>query len=104
MPLLPRAAMIAVLSLGACAPHDPRADRVLALKGDAARGEALYRSVCATCHKSEKGWAMTFDLLGHAGVMSMVIDGVPKSPMPAFAAWPDQSLADVHAYMSRRGR
>lgn len=104
MPSLQQAVLVAALSLGACAPHDPRADRVLAVKGDAARGEALYRSVCTNCHKSEKGWGMTIDLLGHAGVMSMVIDGVPKSPMPSFAAWPDRDLADVHAYMNAQRR
>jgi mono/diheme cytochrome c family protein len=88
-----------LLGLAACAPHDPRAKAVLALRGEAQRGQALYAGACAQCHKQSGGWPLTLAWYKSDGVVSAMIQGVPKTRMPSFAAWPDQQLADVHAYL-----
>jgi mono/diheme cytochrome c family protein len=92
-------AAAALLGLGACAPHDPRAAAVLALSGDSARGGALYAQTCAHCHKRDAGWRSTLQIYGHDGFVSTLLDGVPHTRMPSFASWSDQQLADVHAYV-----
>lgn len=88
-----------LLGLGACAPHDPRAAAVLALRGEPQRGQALYAGACAQCHKASAGWPITLAWYRSDGVVSTMIQGVPKTRMPSFAAWSDQQLADVHAYL-----
>src|SRR5271154_3910160 len=88
-----------LLALGACAPHEPRARAVLALKGDPARGRVLYDETCAHCHRSSEGWGLTLAVYGHDGIVSTIIRGVPHSRMPSLSAWSDQQLSDVQAYI-----
>ena len=88
-----------LLGLAACGPRDPRAKEVLALAGNPARGGALYDHVCAACHMNRAGWATVMWLYGPDGFVGTLIQGVPKSKMPSFAAWSDQQLADVRAYV-----
>ena len=97
-PLVP-ALIAALLALAACGPNEPRAKAVLALAGDPARGAALYDQTCAHCHQNRAGWSMVLSLYGPTGFVSTLIDGVPKTKMPSFAAWSDQQLADVYAYV-----
>jgi mono/diheme cytochrome c family protein len=73
---------------------------VLALAGDPARGRVLYGETCARCHRSAAGWGVTLAWFGPVGFVSIMIDGAPHSRMPSFAAWPDQQLSDVHAYIA----
>jgi mono/diheme cytochrome c family protein len=42
---------------------------------------------------------LTLQLYGQDGFVSTMIDGVPHTRMPSFAAWTDQQLADVRAYV-----
>ena len=93
------ATIAALQCLSACAPHDPRAASVLALSGDVARGRALYAQTCAGCHRGSGAWQLTLQLYGQDGFVSTMIDGVPHTRMPSFAAWTDQQLADVRAYV-----
>ena len=88
-----------LLGLAACGPEDPRAKDVLALSGDPARCGALYDHACAACHLNKAGWSTVMSLYGPVGFVSTLIRGVPKTKMPTFAAWSDQQLADVHAYV-----
>lgn len=88
--------------LAACAPHAPRATSVLALGGDAARGAALYAQTCAHCHKGDAEWRLTLLVYGQDGFVSTLIRGAPGTRMPSFAAWSDQDLADVRAYVRTR--
>jgi mono/diheme cytochrome c family protein len=90
--------MAAVLLAAGCAPHDPRAQAVLALKGDPARGRILYQALCVRCHHSE-GWPLVRRLYGASGIVSTVIDGAGKGRMPAFASRSDRELADLQAYV-----
>lgn len=93
-------ALLALLApAAACAPHAPRAAAVLALPGDPARGRALYAEVCAGCHRPPAAWRLTLALYGRDGFVSTLIDGVPRSRMPSFAAWSNQQLSDVRAYV-----
>jgi mono/diheme cytochrome c family protein len=90
--------VLAASWLGGCAPHDPRADAIAALNGDAAAGEALYRKACTPCHgdtgaKLARGSAW----YGGAGSISIVIDGGWK--MPAYPQYSDQQVADLIAYI-----
>ena len=92
--------LLAGAGLAACGPHNPRAGAVLALKGDAARGRVLYARTCAGCHKGgAEAWRWTFPFYGDDGVVSTMIQGVPHTKMPSFAAWSDQQLGDVDAYL-----
>jgi mono/diheme cytochrome c family protein len=92
-----------VLATSACGPRDPRAPDVLALQGEAARGETLYVTHCASCHQNLSGWPMTLSLYGGEGIVSTVIQGVPNTKMPAFATLTDQQLADLYAYLRTAG-
>jgi mono/diheme cytochrome c family protein len=90
---------IGLCVLTACAPHDPRAASVLALRGDALTGGRLYGAICAHCHKRDDAWPLTLQLYGADGVASSLIRGAPHTRMPSFARWSDQRLADVLAYV-----
>ena len=97
--------LVAGASLAACGPHSPRAGAVLALKGDAARGRALFVGTCAGCHGSgAAAWRWTLRFYGDDGVVSTMIQGVPHTKMPSFSAWTDQQLADVDAYVRAVGK
>lgn len=100
MRLLPTIALAVLLSgLAGCGPNEPRAGKVLALAGDPQRGRVLYGQTCAACHKVSDAWPITLWLYRPVGFVSTLIDGVPRTKMPSFAAWTDQQLADVHAYV-----
>ena len=103
--ILAAAAAVLILGVSACGPHEPRAKAVLALEGDATRGQALYAQTCARCHAGgAASWRWTLRFYGDDGVVSTMIDGVPHTRMPSFAAWSDQRLADVHAYLRAAGK
>ena len=90
---------ISLCALAACAPHEPRAASVLALRGDAQAGGRLYGAICAHCHRRADAWPLTLQLYGADGVASSLIRGAPHTRMPSFARWSDQRLADVLAYL-----
>jgi mono/diheme cytochrome c family protein len=92
-------ALAATLALAACGPHEPRADRVLTLTGDPARGRPLYEATCGGCHHVPSAWPWTLPFYGPNGFVSTLIDGVPRTRMPSFAGWSDQQLADVYAFI-----
>jgi mono/diheme cytochrome c family protein len=103
--ILGKGLVLALLAMSACAPHVPRAKAVLALNGDPARGRALYAQTCARCHSGGgEAWRWTLRIYGDDGVVSTLIVGVPHTRMPSFAAWSDQQIADVHAYLRRAGQ
>jgi mono/diheme cytochrome c family protein len=84
--------------IAGCAPHDPRAESIAALKGEPAAGEALYRESCARCH-GDTGAKLASGLAwyGLTGSISIVIDGAWK--MPAYPQYSDQQVADLVAYL-----
>jgi mono/diheme cytochrome c family protein len=93
-----RAGVIILLGITGCAPHDPRADAIAAIKGEPAAGEALYREACARCHGDTAAkLAPGLDWYGLVGSISLVIDGGWK--MPAFPKYSDREIADLFAYI-----
>jgi mono/diheme cytochrome c family protein len=92
------AGAIVLLGIASCAPHDPRADAIAAIKGEPAAGEALYREACARCH-GDSGTKLTSGVAwyGLVGSISLVIDGGYK--MPAYPQYSDQQIADLFAYI-----
>jgi mono/diheme cytochrome c family protein len=92
-------ALLLSLSVSGCsAPHDPRADAIVALAGQPTAGEVLYRGACAHCH-GDTGAKLANGLAwyGLSGSISIVIDGGWK--MPAFPRYSDPEIADLFAYL-----
>jgi mono/diheme cytochrome c family protein len=93
-------AVLALLAAG-CAPHDPRADTIVTIDGDPARGQTLFRDNCTQCHapgnNGHLAGAMAF--FGPTGTLSIVIDGVPGSKMNGYPQFTDRQLADLYAFM-----
>jgi mono/diheme cytochrome c family protein len=88
----------ALVWIAGCAPaHDPRADAIAAIKGEASAGEVLYREACARCHADAVGLAKGASWYGLVGSISLVIDGGWK--MPAFPRYSDQEIADLFAFI-----
>lgn len=79
--------------------------------GDAARGEAVYRSECASCH-GRKGEGGEGTALGNAAMLALnsdaflrhaIVEGRQDTPMPAFAGrLTDTQIDDVVAYVRSR--
>ncbi|MHA1538141.1 MAG: c-type cytochrome [Alphaproteobacteria bacterium] len=78
-------------------------------RGDAARGKAFYRNVCAVCHGFD-GRAINFHDEGNPEfvgtiareapweLMHKLMNGQPGAAMPAFGVLPRQLLADIVAH------
>jgi mono/diheme cytochrome c family protein len=95
------AVVIALLAIAGCGPHDPRADTIAAMKGDASKGEVLYRDICARCHgQNGKQLADAMGWYGLIGSISLVIVGGYK--MPANPQYSDQEIADLFAYIGSK--
>jgi len=94
------AGIMVALWIAGCAPHDPRADTIAALKGEPASGETLYREACARCH-GDDGAKLVYGVIwyGLTGSISMVINGVPGTQMPAYSQYSDRQIADLFAYI-----
>jgi len=84
----------------------PTAERVAAvldLDGDVGEGDAMYEDGgCIDCHASYGGGTDAGPQLLASGldleyVFTVVIDG--QGTMPSHAAWTDQELADLGAYL-----
>lgn len=95
-------AVWAVLGCGAPREVDP----VLALVGDARRGEAQYQIECARCHGAEghgvgqvPALAGRIDPFDDRAVVEVVVRG--RGGMPAQRI-DDQTVADVLAWMRQR--
>ena len=95
------AVVIALLAIAGCGPHDPRADAIAAMKGEASKGEVLYRDACARCH-GETGAKLADGVAwyGLVGSISLVIVGGYK--MPANPRYSDQEIADLFAYIGSK--
>lgn len=97
---------VALIAVGvACGEPRPTAP-VLALEGDAARGEAKYQMVCAGCHGAEGGGiARAPGLAGRVhgladdAVVHVMLNG--RGGMPAKRIT-DQEAADVLAFLRAR--
>jgi len=74
-------------------------------KGDAAKGEAYYNTICAGCHgmdgKLPKDMKPFGPQMGNPWeVMHKILDGLPGEQMPALRALDHQITADVMAHMT----
>ena len=74
-------------------------------KGDKAKGEAYYNTVCAKCHGKEgtapKEMKPLGALMGNPWeVMHKILNGQPDSEMPALRAFDHQVTADIMAYLT----
>jgi len=74
-------------------------------KGNKARGEAYYNTVCAKCHGkdglSPKEMKPFGAQMGNPWeVMHKILNGQPDSEMPALRAFPHEVAADIMAYMT----
>jgi mono/diheme cytochrome c family protein len=94
--------MLALLLLACAEPRDPA--QVLALTGDAARGEAQYQMRCAACHgPSGNGVVRNPALRGRVGqlpdseLVGVMLNG--KGAMARQSGLQDQHAADLLAYL-----
>ena len=74
-------------------------------KGNKARGEAYYNTICAKCHGkdglSPKEMKPFGAQMGNPWeVMHKIVNGQPDSEMPALRAFPYEVAADIMAYMT----
>ncbi|MBI4769305.1 MAG: cytochrome c [Chloroflexi bacterium] len=107
IPLLALLSLLAPLVTGAAErPIGPAAAATASGPGDAARGEALYRSKCYGCHAPEAGVGPGYDTadfqLTYASdetIAAVVRAG--RSPMPAFTEemLSERELLDLLAYL-----
>jgi thiosulfate dehydrogenase len=74
-------------------------------KGDAAKGEAYYNTVCAKCHGKDgtlpKDMEKTVGALVNSNpweIMHKIMEGQPAEDMPAMRAFGPQVSADILAY------
>jgi cytochrome c553 len=72
-------------------------------KGDAAKGEAYYNTVCANCHgkdgKAVKDMPPMGKLMGNPWeVMHKILNGQPDEKMPALRAFDPQVTVDIMAH------
>ena len=72
-------------------------------KGDAAKGEAYYNTICANCHgkdgKEVKDMPPMGKLMGNPWeVMHKIMNGQPDEDMPALRALDPQVTADIMAH------
>jgi mono/diheme cytochrome c family protein len=92
---------------GTTSPTGERADAILALDGDIAAGSVLYGNTCVLCHGPDgkggigefSGADLTATDRDPRGIVLVLLLGIPETRMASYAAWPDQDLADVHAYV-----
>ena len=91
--------IIAFLTVGCAPPHDPRADAIATLAGDATRGQPLYRENCEKCHAAnrQQHLAQAIDSYGPVSTISIIIDGALG--MKAFPQFSDGQIADIYAYL-----
>ncbi|MGI9294525.1 MAG: cytochrome c [Pseudomonadales bacterium] len=73
-------------------------------KGDAAKGEAYFNTVCAICHGTDGLKPKLMDPLGALmsnpwEIMHKILNGQPDEEMPALRAFDHQITADIMAYM-----
>jgi len=73
-------------------------------KGNKARGEAYYNTICAKCHGKDGLSPKEMKPLGAQmgnpwEVMHKILNGQPDSEMPALRAFPYEVTADIMAYM-----
>jgi mono/diheme cytochrome c family protein len=99
--------LLALLLLACAEPRDPAP--VLALTGDAGRGEAQYQMRCASCHgASGSGVSRTPALVGRVGqlsdaeLVSVMLNG--KGAMTRQSGLSDQHTADLLAYLRKAFR
>ena len=74
-------------------------------KGDAARGEAYYNTVCAHCHGKDGLQPKEMKPFGKQmgnpwEVMHKIMNGQPAEKMPALRAFDHQIAADIMAHMT----
>ena len=74
-------------------------------KGDAAKGEAYYNTICAGCHgmdgKLPKDMKPFGAQMGNPWeVMHKILNGQPGEEMPALRALPRHVVVDTMAYMT----
>jgi thiosulfate dehydrogenase len=75
-------------------------------KGNKARGEAYYNTICAKCHGkdglSPKGMKPFGAQMGNPWeVMHKILNGQPDSEMPALRALPYEVTTDIMTYMTK---
>jgi thiosulfate dehydrogenase len=75
-----------------------------AAKGDAAKGEQVYNTVCANCHgpdgKLPKDMPPLGSLMGNPWeIMHKVLNGQPNEKMPALRAIDHQVATDILSYL-----
>jgi mono/diheme cytochrome c family protein len=100
------------LPLFGCGSANQSAVAAAALPGNPVLGQQLYVAACVSCHgRDSKGT----ELAVHKGrrvslpsasrwykpapFIAFVIQGVPRTTMPAFPNYTDQQLADIDAYL-----
>ena len=85
---------------------DPYIDRASKMpKGDKAKGEAYYQTICAGCHGSDGKLPKDMKPFGAQmgnpwEVMHKILNGQPGEKMPALRALDRQVIADTMAYMT----
>jgi thiosulfate dehydrogenase len=85
---------------------DPYIDRATkAPKGDAAKGEAYFNTICAGCHGVEGKLPKDMKPFGAQmgnpwEVMHKILNGQPDEKMPALRALDRQIVADIMAHMT----
>ena len=89
---------------GDTASSDRQSD-ILSLSGDAANGEALFQSMCTSCHGSDGSGASgpnLYDrvpLLDESSIVEVLLDGT-SGGMPGYSGTlEDQEIADLLAYL-----
>jgi mono/diheme cytochrome c family protein len=86
---------------------DARIAAIVALDGDVANGEALYRNTCVLCHGVDgkgsngefSGADLTVSTLDEVGVVTTLVRGRPATRMASYAYESDEQLADLAAYL-----
>jgi mono/diheme cytochrome c family protein len=87
--------LILLISLFACATETRELD-IMAINGDAAKGEALF-ATCTGCHGADGAGDENIRGAGGRGALETIMYG--EDEMPAYEGWADQDLADVLAYV-----